>query len=181
MKRNILSAIRLSIIMLLLCSIIYPLTVLAIAQLTPDRGKGEKIIDNKGKVYFINIGQKFDEDYYFNSRPSAVNYNASGSGGSNKGANNPDFLKQVQQRVDIFMKKNPNTVISVDMVTASGSGLDPDISVLAANAQINRIAKFRKMDVATLQKLVNNHIEKPIFGPAKINVLKLNIDLDKLK
>lgn len=181
MKQNILSAIRLTFLMLIVCAVFYPLTILGIAQLTPDKGDGEKITDKNGKEYYTNIGQEFDETEYFNSRPSAVNYNATGSGGSNKGANNPEYLKQVQERVNIFKLKNPNAVIPVDMVTASGSGLDPDITVLAANAQINRIAKARKMDTNTLQKLVDNHTEKGIFGPGKINVLKLNIDLDKIK
>lgn len=181
MKKNILSAIRLTLIILVLCSVVYPLTILGIAQITPDKGKGETITDKNGKMYFANIGQKFDKDEYFNSRPSAVNYNAAGSGGSNKGANNPDFLKQVQERVNNFKSKNPGAIIPVDMVTASGSGLDPDISVLAAKAQINRIAKVRKIDIRVLQKLVDNHIEKSVLGPEKMNVLQLNIDLDKIK
>ena len=180
MKQNIFPALRLTLVMLVLCVGVYALTVLGIGKLLPSNGKGEMIVDAKGKSYYANIGQKFDGDNYFNSRPSAVDYNATGSGGSNKGPNNPEFLKEVQERVNAFKIKNPGVEIPVDMVTASGSGLDPNISVSAANAQIQRIAKAKNLDETKLKLLVESHIEKGIFGPAKVNVLKLNIALEQL-
>jgi len=141
-----------------------------------------------GKVVgYANIGQKFSVDKYFWSRPSAVNYNAAGSGGSNKGPSNPDYLKDVQAKIDTFMVHNPGinkSEIPADMVTASGSGLDPNISTQAAMVQVKRIAKTRNIPEDKINQLVESKIEKPLigmFGPEKINVLKLNIALDQLK
>jgi len=181
MKSSILSGIILTLFLLITCAIIYPLMVVGIAQLTPDKGKGEKVFDQKGNIYYANIGQKFDKDIYFFSRPSAVDYNASKSGGSNKAPTNPEYLSQVKERVEIFKMKNHTSYVPVEMVTASGSGLDPDISLEAANVQTNRIAKARGLDTLKIHQLIQNHLEKSLFGPEKINVLKLNIDLDHLK
>jgi K+-transporting ATPase ATPase C chain len=102
MKSNILPAIKLTMLsILLLLTMIYPLAVFGIAQFSPNHGKGE-IITQNDKTYYANIGQSFTEDRYFNSRPSAVGYNAAGSGGSNKGASNQDYLAEVQTRIDTF-------------------------------------------------------------------------------
>ena len=186
MKSNILPAIKLTILSILLLVVIYPLAVWGIAQLSPNNGKGEIITEN-GKTYYTNIGQSFTEDKYFNSRPSAVSYNAAGSGGSNKGASNPDYLTEVQARIDTFLVHNPGISkadIPVDLITASGSGLDPNISVQAANVQVKRIAIVRNIPNETLQQLIEQQTEKPLlglFGPEKINVLKLNLALDNLK
>jgi K+-transporting ATPase ATPase C chain len=116
-----------------------------------------------------------------------VKYDATGSGGSNKGPTNKEYLLQVQARIDTFLVHNPGvkkSEIPVEMITASGSGLDPHISPVAAMIQVPRIAKVRNIPEEDLKKLVNSHIEKPLlgmFGPIKINVLKLNIALDNLK
>lgn len=179
------SAIKLTLIGMLFFSGVYTLVVLGIAQLTPDKGRGE-IITVNGKRYYGNIGQKFTDDKYFWSRPSAVDYNAAGSAGSNKGPSNPDYLAQVQARIDTFLVHNPGvqkSEIPVDLVTASGSGLDPDISVQAAMVQVKRIAKIRGIAEGNLKQLITDNTEKPLlglFGTEKINVLKLNIELDKL-
>ena len=186
MKTNIFSAIKLTILSIIFFCGIYTSVVWAIAQLSPNHGKGE-IITQNGKTYYANIGQSFTEDKYFNSRPSAVNYNAAGSGGSNKGPSNPDYLAQVQARIDTFIAHNPTVkkeAIPSELVTASGSGLDPNISVEAAVIQIDRIAKVRNISSDVLLQLINKHTEKPLagmFGPEKINVLKLNLALDNLK
>ncbi len=186
MKTNIFPAIRLTIVTIIFFCGIYTGIVWAIAQLSPNHGKGE-IITQNGKTYYANIGQSFTEDKYFNSRPSAVNYNAAGSCGSNKGPSNPDYLAQVQARIDTFIAHNPTVkkeAIPSELVTASGSGLDPNISVDAAKVQVNRIAKARNISVDALQKLISSQIEKPLigmFGPEKLNVLKLNLALDNLK
>ncbi|MFY7840562.1 MAG: K(+)-transporting ATPase subunit C [Lacibacter sp.] len=186
MKEHFFPAIKLTVICMLLCSVVYVLLISGIAKITPQKGKGELITAN-GKTYYANIGQKFTEDKYFWSRPSAVDYNAAGSAGSNKGPSNPDYLTTVQARIDTFLVHNPGvkkSEIPVDLVTASGSGLDPHISVQAANVQVKRIAKIRGIAEPNLEELILTYTEKPLlglFGPERINVLKLNIALDQLK
>jgi potassium-transporting ATPase KdpC subunit len=186
MKQHILPAIRLTIVTLIFFSGVYTLVILGVAQLFPNHGKGE-VIEQSGKRYYANIGQSFTDDKYFNSRPSAVGYNAAGSGGSNKGPSNEEYLAAVQARIDTFLLHNEavkKADIPVELVTASGSGLDPDISEKAALVQVERIAKVRSLPVQKLQQLVKEHIQGPLlgmFGPAKVNVLKLNLALDQLK
>lgn len=186
MKTHIISGIKLTAICLLFFSGIYTLLILGIAQITPNSGKGE-ILEVNGKKQYANIGQSFTDPKYFNSRPSAVAYNAAGSGGSNKGPSNPEYLAEVQKRIDTFLIQNPEikkSEIPADLVTASGSGLDPNISVQGAKVQIKRIAKITNIKQEKLVHLIEENTEKPllgIFGPEKINVLKLNIALDKLK
>lgn len=185
MKNNILPAIRLTIVCLILFSGLYTLIVLGIAQLTPGNGGGELITAN-GKSYYLNIGQSFTEDKYFCSRPSSASYNAAGSSGSNKGPSNPEYLAGVKSRIDTFILHNPTIKpheIPSELVTFSGSGLDPNISVEAAKIQIARIAQIREMSKHDLDQLIDQHIERPLFGlfgPQKINLLKLNIALDNL-
>ena len=186
MKENIFPAIKLTLICLLFFSGIYTLIVLGLAQFAPNKGKGEIIVSN-GKTYYANIGQSFTDDKYFNSRPSAVGYNAAGAGGSNKGPSNPDYLKNVEARIDTFLAHNPGvnkSAIPSDLVTASGSGLDPNISVQAATVQVKRIAKIRGIAEGNLQQLIISNTEIPLagfLGTERINVLKLNISLDNLK
>ncbi|WP_400262740.1 K(+)-transporting ATPase subunit C [Sphingobacterium sp. SG20118] len=185
MKKHILPAIKLTIILIVFFAVIYPFTIWTIAQAAPNNGKGE-IITFQGKTYYKNIGQSFTDDHYFWSRPSAVNYNAAGSAGSNKGPSNPSYLAEVEARIDTFLVHNPEITkreIPVDLITASGSGLDPHFSIQAAQVQVKRIAKIRNISTVALVALIEDHTERPlfgIFGPAKINVLKLNIALDQL-
>lgn len=186
MKTNIFPAIKLTLVCLVFFMGIYTLAVYGIAQFTTNEGKGE-IITQNGKTYYTNIGQCFTDDKYFYSRPSAVGYNAAGSGGSNKGPSNPDYLAEVLARIDTFLVHNPEvkkSEIPSDLVTASGSGLDPNISIAAANVQVKRLAKIRNITEQNLMQLIEQHTEKPLFGilgPEKINVLKLNLALDQLK
>jgi potassium-transporting ATPase KdpC subunit len=186
MKQYILPAIRLTLVCLVFFMVIYPAFIWCIARLTPNKGQAETITVN-GKKYYTNIAQKFSDDKYFSSRPSAVDYNAAGSGGSNKGPSNPDYLAEVQARIDTFMVHNPavqKAEIPSDLVTASGAGLDPNISVQAANVQVKRIAAVRNIAAANIQQLVLTYTEQPLMGllgKEKINVLKLNIALDNLK
>jgi len=186
MKNTFLQTLKLTLICIICFSGIYTAVVYGVAQVMPNRGKGDLITAN-GKTYYANIGQEFKSEGYFNARPSAVAYNAAGSGGSNKGPSNPEYLNDVKKRIDIILAQNPDMKkeeIPVEMVTASASGLDPDISVLSAKFQMKRIAKARNIKVSELETLIENHTDKPLiglFGPKKINVLKLNIALDKLK
>lgn len=187
MKKYIWPSLKLTLVFIVLCSVLYPLLIAGIAKISKGGGKGETVEVNGKVVGYANIGQKFTEDKYFWSRPSAVDYNAAGSAGSNKGPSNPDYLKLVQERIDSFLVHNPGVKkeeIPAELVTASGSGLDPDLSPYGAKVQAKRIAAIRKIDEATIISLVDKQTEKPLLGfigPAKVNVLKLNIELDKLK
>lgn len=186
MKKNILIALRLTIFCTLFFSGFYTLIVLGTAQFASNNGKGD-MINYNGKNYYAIIGQNFGEDRYFCSRPSAVDYNAAGSGGSNKGPTNSEYLKIVKNRIDTFKVHNPSisaSEIPSDLLTASGSGIDPHISVQAANIQTKRIAKTRGLEESKIKDIIIANIEKPLwgmFGPCKLNVLKLNIALDELQ
>jgi K+-transporting ATPase ATPase C chain len=187
MKKYVWPSLKLTLVFIILCSVLYPLFIAAVAKLAPGGGKGETVEVNGKVVGYTNIGQKFTDDKYFWSRPSAVDYNAAGSAGSNKGPSNPDYLKLVQERIDSFLVHNPGVKkeeIPAELVTASGSGLDPDLSPAGAKVQVKRIAAIRKIDEAKIISLIDKQTEKPLLGfmgPAKVNVLKLNIELDKLK
>ena len=187
MKRYIVQSIRLTLVLTVLLCIIYPVIIAFVGRLSKGGGNGETISVNGKVVGYANIGQKFTKDEYFWSRPSAVDYNAAGSAGSNKGPSNPDYLKDVEARIQNFLKHNPGVTraeIPADLVTASGSGLDPDLSPQAAQIQTARIAKVRNIPVQQVVQLVNQQTEQPLFGlfgPPKVNVLKLNIALDQLK
>src|SRR5674476_824537 len=192
MKSNIIPALKLTLICILVFVGVYTLVVWGIGKLiAPNHGKGETInyVDSTKNIKygFVNIGQLFNADKYFWSRPSAVGYNAAGSGGSNKGPTNKEYLAQVQGRIDTFMVHNPSVKksdIPVEMVTASGSGLDPHISPKAAMIQVARIAKVRNISEDKIIALIREQTEKPLlrmFGPSQINVLKLNLSLDNIK
>ena len=185
MKQHILPAIRMTIVTILFFCGVYTLFVWVIAKAGPAHGDGETISVNGKVVGYALVGQSFTQDKYFWGRPSAVGYNAAGSGGSNKGPTNPDYLKDVQNKIDSFLVHNPSVIkenVPSELVTASGSGLDPDISPSAAYVQIARIAKARNISDEKLKGLIDQHIDHPLlglFGPEKVNVLRLNIDLDK--
>jgi K+-transporting ATPase ATPase C chain len=185
MKQHILPAIKLTFLTILFFAGIYSLVVWGIARLAPNGGKGE-VIEFNGQKYYVTIGQSFTEDQYFWSRPSAVGYDAAGSAGSNKGPSNGEYLTEVQARMDTFLVHNPGidrSEIPVDLVTASGSGLDPHFSVQAAKVQVKRIARVRGLSEDVLLRLIRENTEKPLlglFGAEKINVLKLNLALDKM-
>jgi K+-transporting ATPase ATPase C chain len=182
--KTLLQAIRLTLVLTVLLCVIYPLFIALTGKLSKGQGNGETITVNGKVVGYAAIGQKFDKPQYFWGRPSAVGYNAAGSGGSNKGPSNPDYLKDVQGRIDTLLKYTPGlkrSEIPADMVTASGSGLDPDISPKAAQIQIKRVAQYRKLDEQKVAALVHDHTDTRLFGPATVNVLKLNIALEQLK
>jgi len=187
MKQHILPALRLTAICIVVFIGLYTLLILGIAQAAPNSGKGETVSVNNKVVGYKLEGQNFTAGNYFNSRPSAAAYNAAGSGGSNKGPSNPEYLKQVKDRIDSFLIHNPGiekSAIPAELVTASGSGLDPDLSPEAAKVQVKRIAAVRRVDESRINALVEQNIQGPLlglFGTSKVNVLKLNIALDKLR
>jgi K+-transporting ATPase ATPase C chain len=181
MKIYLISALRLSLVMLVVVAL-YLIFVFAGSKILPTQGNAE-IINYNGQKFYANIGQNFTSPEYFHGRPSAVDYNASGSAGSNKGPTNEEYLQTVQKRIDTLKIQNPemeNVKVPVELVTASGSGLDPDISPEGALYQAKRIAKERNLSLEKIENLIKNQTEKPLFGPAKVNVLKLNIALNQI-
>lgn len=187
MKKYLLPSLKLTFVLLVICSVLYPLLIAAIAKVAPGGGNGKTLSLNGKVVGYVDIGQKFTDDKYFWSRPSAVNYNAAGSAGSNKGPSDSTYLKLVKDRIDSFLFHNPDVKkeeIPSELVTASGSGLDPDLSPQGAKVQVKRIAAARHLEEKKIYDLVEQHTERPlagILGPCKINVLKLNIALDQLQ
>ncbi|TDX00450.1 K(+)-transporting ATPase subunit C [Dinghuibacter silviterrae] len=187
MKKYILPALKLTLSLIILCAVIYPLFIAAIGRLTPGHGRGKTVTANGKVVGYALLGQKFTDDKYFWSRPSAVAYNAAGSGGSNKGPSNPDYIKDVQAHIDTFLVHNPGVdkaQIPAELVTYSGSGLDPDLSPAAALIQVKRVASVRHLPEAAVHALVESHVKGPflgLFGPSTVNVLSLNLALDTLK
>ncbi|MDX6188664.1 K(+)-transporting ATPase subunit C [Flavobacterium sp. Fl-318] len=182
--KNIFSILKFTLLIVVLFAVVYPLAVYGIAQFAPNQGKGETISVNGKVVGYQKIGQKFDKSNYFWGRPSAVDYNAAGSGGSNKAADNKEYLALVQKRIDTFLIVHPylrKSEIPADMVTASGSGLDPNISPQGALIQVKRIAKERKLPEEKVKALVESKINTAVVGPSTVNVLELNVALDALK
>ena len=137
----------------------------------------------------MSYRSNFTKDIYFWGRPSCAGdgYDAANSCGSNKGPTNPEYLVEVETRIDSFLIHHPyleRKDVPAEMVTASGSGLDPDITPQSARVQVKRVAAARHLDEKQVATLVEKSIERPLlglFGPAKVNVLKLNVALDKLK
>jgi K+-transporting ATPase ATPase C chain len=176
------------VILTLITGVVYPLVVTGIAQAVfPFQANGSVLRDARGQaVGSALIGQLFDDPRYFWGRPSATSpfpYNAAASSGSNLGPTNPDLLKAVQQRVAALHAADPqNTApIPVDLVTASGSGLDPHISPAAAEYQVARVARVRDMSEQQVRDLIVQHTEGRqlgVLGEPRVNVLELNGALD---
>ncbi len=187
MKKYIIQSIRLTVVLIVLLCIVYPLGIALAGKMSKGNGDGEKLLKNGRVVGYALLGQSFTKPAYFWGRPSAVAYNAAGSGGSNKGPSNSDYLNVVAARIDTLLKYHPGLKkedIPADMVTASGSGLDPHISVQGALIQLKRIAAYRKIDARKIAELITKNTNQPflgLFGPTTVNVLQLNLDLDKLK
>ena len=170
--------------------LLYPLAFTGIAQLLfPKQANGSLIYKDGKPIGSRLIGQPFDDPKYFWSRLSATSpapYNAANSSGSNLGPTNPALFKAIQGRIDALHKVDPDNkeLIPVDLVTASGSGLDPHITPAAAQYQVRRIAKVRGMSESAIQDLVRKHTEGRflgLIGEPAVNVLELNLDLDGVK
>jgi K+-transporting ATPase ATPase C chain len=165
----------------------YTLFVTLVAQITmPDKANGSLLYVDGKVVGSEFIGQSFTSPGYFHGRPSAVDYDGANSGGSNLGPTSAKLMKQVSQRIEQVRKENnlpADTPVPADLVLASGSGLDPHISVDGAMLQVARVAKVRRLLESEVKVLVEQHIETPqlgFLGQERVNVLKLNIALDEL-
>lgn len=180
--KNTLIAIRAFIIFSVLLGLVYPLAITGIAQVAfPQKANGSLIVENNQVVGSILIGQKFDKPEYFSSRPSAVDYNAAGSGASNLGPSSKKLVARV--KADIA-KNKLNGNIPADAVLTSASGLDPHISIENAKLQAKRVSKIRNVLEAKMNKLIEENTDHDLlglWGQEGVNVLKLNIALDKLK
>jgi K+-transporting ATPase ATPase C chain len=194
MLKELMTQLKLSALFLaiftLLVGVVYPVGVtLLVPVFFPKQANGSLIVMNGKTVGSELIGQTFDDPKYFWGRPSATSpstYNAASSGGSNLGPTNPALLDAVKGRVEALRKADPenNAPVPMDLVTTSGSGLDPHISPAAAYYQASRVAKVRKMELKALQDLIDQHIEGRwlgFIGDPRVNVLKLNLALDDLK
>jgi potassium-transporting ATPase KdpC subunit len=185
MKSDFLKSFKITLVFCVVFSV-FAFVLWAFAHtFSPNKGQVEVVTLNGKVVGADNVGQAFKKDIYFWGRPSAANYQADASSGSNKGPTNAAYLKDVKARVDTFLLNHPylkRSEVPAEMVTASGSGLDPDITPESAYVQVKRVAKARGMSEDVVKALVEKQIEKPLlglFGPAKVNVLKLNVALEK--
>lgn len=186
--KNFIKSLRLTLVFCIFFSVFYVMVLWLFAQLaSPNKGNAEIAVVNGKVVGAANVGQMFTKDIYFWGRPSMAGngYDATSSAGSNKGPANDEYLNEIKVRIDTFLIHHHISAVKnvpAEMVTASASGLDPDITPQCAYIQIKRVAKARKMDENKITEIVNKSIEKPflgLFGTEKINVLKLNIALDE--
>jgi potassium-transporting ATPase KdpC subunit len=181
-------ALILLIVLTVVTGVIYPVIVTVIAQVVfPHQANGSLIVKDGKVVGSALIGQPFDDPKYFWGRPSATSpfpYNAASSSGSNLSPTNPALVKSVQERVEALRAADPGNTLAVpvDLVTASGSGLDPHISPAAALYQVNRVAKARRLDPGVVRDVVERHTEGRqwgFLGEPRVNVLALNLELDR--
>jgi potassium-transporting ATPase KdpC subunit len=198
MLREIRPAIVILIALTLITGLVYPLAMTGIAQVAfPRLAQGSLIVRDGKVVGSALIGQEFKSDKYFHGRPSATTapdpsdptksvsapYNAANSGGSNLGPSNKALIDRVQGDIDALKKENPSAPVPIDLVTTSGSGLDPHISPEAAYFQVPRVANARNLSEDKVRQLVSEHVEERflgVLGEPRVNVLLLNIALDRL-
>jgi len=187
--KNFVTAVLMTLVTTILLGLAYPLVVTGLAQVIfPDKANGQLIRNADGAVIGSRlIGQQFSSPGYFRSRPSAAGangYDASASSGSNLGPTNQKLIDRVKADVERLQAENPGKPVPIDLVTTSGSGLDPHISPAAAEFQVLRVARERGMSEEELRQIVAAHTEGRQFGflgEPRVNVLELNLDLDNRK
>ena len=186
--KNLLTAVLMTIVTTVLLGLIYPLVVTGLAQVIfPDQANGQLIKKDGVVIGSRIIGQPFGGPGYFRSRPSAAGaagYDAGASSGSNLGPTNQKLIDRVKADVEKLQAENPGKPVPIDLVTTSGSGLDPHISPAAAEFQIPRIVRERGLSEAEVRQLIAAHTEGRqfgFFGEPRVNVLELNIDVDTRK
>lgn len=185
MKKQLMVAVVYTLVTTIIFGLIYPLVVTGMSQwLFPAQANGSLIVKNGQVVGSRLIGQSFSGARYFHSRPSAAGsgYDPTLSGGSNLGPTNQALVTRVQQDVAQWQQQNPGAPIPADLVTASGSGLDPDISPASAEFQVPQVAKARGISVDEVRRLVAKHTlgrQWGMFGEPRVNVLELNLALDQ--
>ena len=187
--KNLVTAVLMTIVTTFLLGLAYPLVVTGLAQVIfPDNANGQLIRNTEGVVIGSHlIGQPFSSPGYFRSRPSAAGangYDAGASSGSNLGPSNQKLIDRVKTDVEKLGVENPGMAVPIDLVTTSGSGLDPHISPAAAEFQIPRVARERGLSEEELRQIVATHTEGRQFGflgEPRVNVLELNLDLDNRK
>ena len=187
--KNLTTAVLMTIVTTVLLGVVYPFVVTGLAQVIfPDQANGSLIKDSDGTLSGSRlIGQPFSSAGYFRSRPSAagaVSYDAGASSGSNLGPTNQKLIDRVKADVDKIRAENPGKPVPIDLVTTSASGLDPHISPAAAEFQVPRVARERGMSEDELRKIIMAHTEGRQFGflgESTVNVLELNLDLDRTK
>ncbi len=187
LKTTLRPAITLFVLLSVITGIVYPLGVTVLSQALFPWAAGGSLIIKEGKaVGSTLIGQNFTDPKYFWGRPSATSpqpYNSIASGGSNLGPTNPALVDAVQGRIDAIKTADPNGLLPIpaDLVTTSGSGLDPHISPMAAHYQLARVASARRLPQEQVAALIRDYTEPPqlgLFGEARVNVLSLNLALD---
>ena len=187
MRKELIVALRFTLVTTLFFGLLYPLGVTGLSKLIfPKRAAGSLIERNGYVVGSSLIGQSFSSEKYFHSRPSLAGngYDAGASSPSNLAPTNQALIDRVKSDVAKLQQENPGVAIPADLVTASGSGLDPEISPAAAEFQIPRVAKARGLSVESVKALVARHTQARtwgIFGEPRVNVLELNLDLDSQK
>jgi len=186
MRKNFLTAVWFTLVTTVICGLVYPLVVTGLSQvLFPGKANGQ-LIERNGKVVGSRIiGQNFTGPGYFHSRPSGAGtgYDPSSSGSTNLGPTNKALIDRVKADVDKAQAENPSVPVPIDLVTMSGSGLDPDISPASAEFQIPRVAQERHVSAEELRALIAKHTESKqlgFLGEPRVNVLELNLGLDTL-
>lgn len=180
------TSIRYTLLATVLCGILYPLLVTGVAgALFPHQADGSLILKDGQVIGSELIAQSFTSDRYFHPRPSAAGsgYDATSSGGSNLAQSSAKLVQRIQGDIDRLSKENPGKPVPIDLVTTSGSGLDPDITPDAAYFQAPRIAKARGLSEDQVHQLITQHIagrQLGLLGEPRVNVLELNLDLDKI-